>query len=122
MTPERKALVAAAVLALAAGLYLWLPSPSAPTPASPAVPAPDRPKPPRKPCRPGGWEARRAPAVAGQPRGEPEPMVDLLAMPRALRPANVASKGSGCCTFRSAEWAAQWQHEPALYGLPEWMQ
>jgi hypothetical protein len=49
------------------------------------------------------------------------PAVDLLSMPAALRKRNISSKGAGCCTFRSAEYAAHWQHEPALFGLPEWM-
>jgi hypothetical protein len=52
---------------------------------------------------------------------DPEPAVDALSMPKELRPANISSKGSGCCTFRSAEYAGQWQNEPALIGLPEWM-
>ena len=48
-------------------------------------------------------------------------MVDLLAMPSQFRPHNISSKGAGCCTFRSAEYAARWQNVPALFGLPEWM-
>ena len=50
-----------------------------------------------------------------------EPALDLLAMPAGSRRANIASQGLGCCTFRSAEWAAHWQNVPAIYGLPEWI-
>lgn len=50
-----------------------------------------------------------------------EPMVDLLAMPSALRPHNIASRGLGCCVFRSIDYAARYQGEPALIGFPEWM-
>lgn len=56
------------------------------------------------------------------PRPSPvEPQVDLLQMGAENLPRNISSKGAGCCTFRSAEFAARWQNEPALYGLPEWM-
>lgn len=103
--------------AIAAGLALWLigtpPAPVAP-PAPDATPAPAPcPRCPRLP-RPFMPPAERA----GQSR---EPAVDLMAMPANLRRANIASKGLGCCTFRSAEYAAHWQNVPALYGFPEWL-
>jgi hypothetical protein len=54
-------------------------------------------------------------------RAQDVPTVDLLSMPKELRPHNISSKGLGCCTFRSAEYAARWQNVPQLFGLPEWM-
>ena len=50
-----------------------------------------------------------------------EPAVDLLVMPRELRLHNITAKGSGCCTFRSADYASHWQNVPAIHGLPEWL-
>lgn len=107
--------------ALAAWMLLSPPGPPdaapVPPPAKPLV-KPAGPEP--KPKRPR-WEAAPAPAVAGPSAGDAEPAVDLLAMPQQLRPRNIASKGLGCCTFRSAEYLARWQEVPQLYGLPEWM-
>lgn len=36
-------------------------------------------------------------------------------------PRNIASKGLGCCSFRSLDYAARWQYVPELIGLPEKM-
>lgn len=36
-------------------------------------------------------------------------------------PKNIASKGLGCCSFRSLDYAARWQYVPELIGLPEKM-
>lgn len=42
-------------------------------------------------------------------------------LPLELRKVNIASRGLGCCVFRSLDHAARWQNVPALYGMPEWM-
>lgn len=42
-------------------------------------------------------------------------------LPQACRKANIASKGLGCCVFRSIDHAARWQNVPALAEMPEWM-
>ena len=55
------------------------------------------------------------------PAGEPEPAVDLLALPASVRKRNIESRGLGCCVFRSLSYAAGWQNEPALADFPEWM-
>lgn len=52
------------------------------------------------------------------PDGQTELVVDL---PASERKKNIASKGLGCCVFRSIEYAARWQNVPELYDLPEQM-
>lgn len=104
--------------AAAGALLAWMLT-SPPVPPAPAKPMPlvqpqPQPAPQPKPKRP--WGPRSA-----SPVGDSEPAVDLLAMPQQLRPRNIASRGLGCCTFRSAEYLARWQEVPQLYGLPEWM-
>ncbi len=115
---KETALWAGALLAAAAALYLLTQTaPPAPAPGpAPLLPSPLAPliKPsPVKPC-PG-------PNCPRQIEQDREPAIDLLAMPESQRKRNVASRGMGCCTFRSAEYAAWWQNVPALHGLPEWM-
>lgn len=44
-----------------------------------------------------------------------------VALPPAERKANIASRGLGCCVFRSIDHAARWQNVPQLRGFPEWM-
>lgn len=89
--------------------------PADPTPAPLVQP---QPQPDARPLKP-------APDCPNCPRpreaGEEEPTVDLLAVPAQFRKRNIESKGSGCCTFRSAEYAAYWANLPAIYGLPEYM-
>lgn len=61
-----------------------------------------------------------APATVGgkvAPDGTPL-QVDL---PGEFHRANIASKGLGCCVFRSIDHAAHHQLIEALYGMPEWM-
>jgi len=101
-------------------------NPKQPAKPAPLCPGPNCPNPnpnqPKQPKRPR-WGDCQGPAVAGQSTtyGEPEPAVDLLSIPKECRRANISSRGLGCCTFRSAEYASWWQNEPALHGLPEWM-
>lgn len=52
------------------------------------------------------------------PDGKTEVQIDL---PDNLQKRNISSSGLGCCVFRSLEHAAHWAHEPALWGMPEWM-
>lgn len=52
------------------------------------------------------------------PDGVTQLQVDL---PRSCRKKNIASKGLGCCVFRSGDYAGHWQNEPELYDLPEKM-
>ncbi len=42
-------------------------------------------------------------------------------LPAALQKKNIASRGLGCCVFRSLDHAAHWQNVPALYDFPEWL-
>lgn len=58
--------------------------------------------------------------VEGGPIG-PEGQEVVTDLPKEYRKQNIASKGLGCCVFRSADHAAHWQNIPALYGFPEWM-
>lgn len=65
-------------------------------------------------------EAPGKPVEGGRiaPDGVTQLQVDL---PRSCRKKNIASKGLGCCVFRSADYAGHWQQEPELYDLPEKM-
>jgi hypothetical protein len=42
-------------------------------------------------------------------------------LPASQRKKNIASKGLGCCVFRSIDYAARWQQVAELYDLPEKM-
>src|SRR5579875_324838 len=98
-----------------------------PTPSPPANPKP-KPKPePKKPHRPcpgpgpcplDDKEAGGRPVEGGpiSPDGTVEVVCDL---PATERKKNIASKGLGCCVFRSIDYAARWQQVPQLYDLPE---
>ena len=52
------------------------------------------------------------------PDGQTEVTCDL---PVSDRKQNIASRGLGCCVFRSMDHAARWQGVPQLVGFPEWM-
>lgn len=57
--------------------------------------------------------------VGGKTAPDGTPLqVDL---PGEFHKANIASKGLGCCVFRSIDHAAHYQLIDALYGMPEWM-
>jgi len=109
------------------------PARAAPTPApepvkpEPRPKKPDRPKPkpwgPRPcpgpgPCPLEGQEAGGQPVEGGlsSPDGTVSVVCDL---PESQRKKNIASKGLGCCVFRSIDYAARWQQVPELYDLPE---
>lgn len=58
------------------------------------------------------------PAEGG--RVSPDGAVELVCdLPASERKKNIASKGLGCCVFRSIDYAARWQQVPELYDLPE---
>jgi hypothetical protein len=52
------------------------------------------------------------------PDGKTEIQLDF---PGALEKKNIASRGLGCCVFRSISNAAIWANLPVLYDMPEWM-
>jgi hypothetical protein len=121
----------------------------APPPPAPPAPANPKPTPaPRKPHRPcpgpgpcpleksesetasSGWqisdfESQISPkGGGGRPveggRVSPDGAVELVCdLPASERKKNIASKGLGCCVFRSIDYAARWQQVPQLYDLPE---
>lgn len=103
------------------------PAPPAPTPSSgPEDPLAREPRRPllRPRLRP---EAVEAPAAKGKfiaagpvsPfDGKSQVSCDLVA---EYRKHNIASRGLGCCVFRSLDHAGHYQNVPALYGMPEWM-
>lgn len=64
--------------------------------------------------------AAGSPVIGGRvsPDGKEEIMIDL---PRSCRKKNIASRGLGCCVFRSGDYAGHWDNEPELYDLPERM-
>lgn len=86
----------------------------------PIRPAPQRPVTPPPHCPPHCPPPPRMPR-AEEVFGDPEPAVDLLAMPNDVRRHNIAAKGLGCCVFRSLDYASWWQNEPSLHQFPEWM-
>lgn len=60
------------------------------------------------------------PVVGG--RNSPDGHAALTCdLPASLRKRNIASKGLGCCVFRSGDYAAHWQQIPQFYDLPEKM-
>lgn len=123
------------LVALIAGVLLWWyydrrtrTPPLAPMPLKPEPKKPDPPAPrkPRRPCPGPGpcplddRESDRRPVEGGHvsPDGQVEVVCDL---PASQRKKNIASKGLGCCVFRSLDYAARWQQVPQLYDLPEQM-
>ncbi len=119
------------VLFLVAALLVWhsrrqqpAPAPIKPPPPD-SKPAPVKPKRPRPcpgpgPCPLGGQETGGRPVEGG--RISPDGMVELVCdLPAGERKRNIASKGLGCCVFRSLDYAARWQQVPELYDLPEKM-
>ena len=121
------------ILLIAGALVWWYttrPRPALVPPPAPVKPPPDNKPKPRKPrpcpgpgpCPLEDKEAigTHAPIEGGRvsPDGAVEVVCDL---PAAERKKNIASKGLGCCVFRSIDYAARWQNVPPLYDLPEKM-
>jgi hypothetical protein len=96
-----------------------------PAPTQPAKPAPKPPpKKPRRPCPGPGPCPLEDKETGGRPveggRVSPDGAVELVCdLPASQRKKNIASKGLGCCVFRSIDYAARWQQVPELYDLPE---
>lgn len=120
------------VLLIGGALYWWtqnrapLPPFSPPVPAPPAKPKPKTPEPrkPRRPCPGPGPCPLGDKKAGGRPveggRVSPDGAVELVCdLPASERKKNIASKGLGCCVFRSIDYAARWQQVPQLYDLPE---
>jgi hypothetical protein len=120
------------VLVAAALLWWWYdhqersrPAPPPPAPA-PVNPEPKKPQPkkPRRPCPGPGPCPLEDKEAGGRPveggRVSPDAAVELVCdLPASQRKKNIASKGLGCCVFRSIDYAARWQRVPELYDLPE---
>lgn len=125
---DRRLLLVLFVLGVLAWWYYEERKMRTPAPASPLVqplkPRPISPKKPRPPCPGPGpcpleeQAARALPVEGGRtsPDGRVEVVCDL---PASQRKKNIASKGLGCCVFRSIDYAARWQQVPQLYDLPE---
>lgn len=117
-------LFAAAALGLAWMLYSGPPEQQR-RPVSPPPPPPPecpdcRPLPPNPPPPPdlpkGPWGPKMVTV------GDPEPQIDLLAVPASLRPRNVGgTDGAGLCVFTSIQYSAHWQGERRLYRFQEQM-
>jgi hypothetical protein len=118
---------------LVGGVLLWWyadrqqtqkPAPAPAPPPTKPQPKPSEPKKPRRPCPGPGpcpmedKEAGGRPAEGGPvcPDGSVAVVCDL---PASQRQKNIASKGLGCCVFRSIDYAARWQQVPDLFDLPE---
>ena len=121
------------ILLLVGALIYWNTARQRPASAPPTTPAqptpPDskpKPKPRPRPCPGPGPCPLDEPQAGGGPveggRLSPDGAVALVCdLPATERKKNIASKGLGCCVFRSIEYAARWQHAPELYDLPEKM-
>lgn len=95
-----------------------LPAPAKPKPKAPQPKRPKRPCPGPGPCPFQDEEAGGRPVEGG--RVSPDGAVELICdLPESERKKNIASKGLGCCVYRSIDYAARWQQVPELYDLPE---
>lgn len=118
---------------LISGGFLWWytsrqepkPAPLSTNPTPDTKPKPDKPKRPRPcpgpgPCPLEGQESGGRPVEGA--RVSPDGTVELICdLPAKERKKNIASKGLGCCVFRSIDYAARWQQILPLYDLPEKM-
>lgn len=118
------------VLLIGGALFWWrqdrpsppkvspLPAPVKPKPKPPQPKKPKRPCPGPGPCPFQDKEAGGRPVEGG--RISPDGSVALICdLPASERKKNIASKGLGCCVYRSIDYAARWQQVPQLYDLPE---
>jgi hypothetical protein len=118
------------ILLVAAALCYWYSTRPHTPPTTPAQPVPPdtkpKPKPKPRPCPGPGPCPLEEPQAGGRPveggRVSPDGAVELVCdLPASERKKNIASKGLGCCVFRSIEYAARWQQVPELFDLPEQM-
>ncbi len=100
--------------------------PPSPPPAKPEPKKPDEPRPkkPRRPCPGPGPCPLEDKEIGVRPveggRVSPDGAVEIVCdLPASQRKKNIASKGLGCCVFRSIDYAARWQQVHELYDLPE---
>jgi hypothetical protein len=126
---NRRALLVLLVAAALYGAYIHRRDatrvPMSPPPTPDSKPQPIKPKRPR-PCPGPGPCPRAEPQAGGRPveggKVSPDGAVELVCdLPASERKKNIASKGLGCCVFRSIDYAARWQQVPQLYDLPEQM-
>lgn len=120
-----------AVLLLAAGAWLVYDQatvpPPPPTPDDrrplPPQPAPTPPPRPQPPPRPKPWGATLPAPVGASVGGAKHPDGTEIDgdLPGSWHQRNIASKGLGCCVFRSIDHAARLQNVPCLWNMPEWM-
>lgn len=119
-------------------LFCWLiysfftadsPPPPQPAPPQPQPQPEPKPKPKPKPCPgPGPWGNEDSPPVGGSAEGKvggrvaPDGVTEIqIDLPLEEQRRNIASRGLGCCVFRSLDHAARWQNIPQLIEMPEWM-
>lgn len=94
------------------------PGPNCPINPTPAPDPTPKPKPKPKP-----WLTEEFAPVGASVGGPVSPDGKPLQceLPESEQQKNIASKGLGCCVFRSIDHAARWQNIPALLNFPEWM-
>src|SRR5579871_927691 len=118
------------LLLIAGALYWWYtnrrPQLAPAPPSSQPTPPDTKPKPRPRPCPGPGPCPLDTPQAGGRPveggRVSPDGTVALVCdLPASERKKNIASKGLGCCVFRSIDYAARWQRVPEVYDLPEKM-
>lgn len=114
------------------------PTPPCPCPAKPdtkPLPKPKEPAKRPKPCPGPGPCPRESLAVAGQAipseggarpvlggTTSPDGTVEILYLPPEMDwPRNIASRGLGCCGFRSFDYCGRIQNVPSVVNLPESM-
>lgn len=103
----------------------------APAPVPPPCPGPNCPQPPPRPNRPPRpWGPRGEQSVDCRARGgkglvHDGPVHDgqevQIDLPADILKRNIASKGVGCCVFRSINYCGLWQNVPQVIDLPEKM-
>lgn len=95
--------------------------PARPAPRAPEPKRPDKPK-PKRPLVPRPWGGEAAPSVEGHVGGPSHQGAEIdCDLPGERFKRNIASKGLGCCVFRSLDHAGDWQNVEAVQGFPEWM-
>lgn len=98
---------------LALGIIVWLIT------QQPAVIPPPNTRPaPKPPFFPWREQTTKFIESTGVGPGDVEVLTDI---PVELRKQNIASKGLGCCVFRSLDHSAKYSQTEALYDFPEWM-
>lgn len=99
------------------------PEPPKPAPAPPPRPAPPPQPQPQPQPKPRPWGIDLPAPVGATVGGNQHPDGTQLDcdLPGSLHQRNIASRGLGCCVFRSIDHAARFQNVPCLVNMPEWM-